>query len=161
MPLWLALAACWIDWTDLDASGAGAVCEGSVEPVLWFRDRDDDGYGDDRDGFTACDPPIGFTSAGGDCDEADPTVNPAAEEACNGRDDDCDYQVDEGGDTWCNDVDLDGHGDAADVIHACARPDGFVPACDDCDDRDLTAFPGAPELTGDGVDNDCDGEVDE
>ena len=161
MPLWLALTACWIDLAELEGSGGGAACAGGDAPVLWFRDTDGDGYGDDRDGFTACEPPIGFSSAGGDCDEADPAVNPAAEEACNGEDDDCDYQVDEGGDTWCNDQDLDGHGDPDDVIHACERPEGFVPTCDDCDDGALTAFPGAPERPGDGIDNDCDGDVDE
>ncbi len=34
-------------------------------------------------------------------------------------------------------------------------------AGDDCDDNDASAFPGATEVCGDNVDNDCDGAVDE
>ncbi len=42
---------------------------------------------------------------------------------------------------------------------ADADADGS-PAGDDCDDNDPSVFPGADELC-DGVDNDCDGAVDE
>ena len=159
--LWVVLTACWIDLNDLDGPGGPGTCADGAPPVLWFRDIDDDGFGDDAQAFTACDPPLGYTSAGGDCDEADAEVSPAAAESCNGLDDDCDFQVDEGGDTWCNDADLDGYGDPEVVIYACDRPAGHVPSCDDCDDTDLTAFPGAPERANDGVDNDCDGSIDE
>ncbi len=37
--------------------------------------------------------------------------------------------------------------------------DGF-PACEDCDDRDDAIHPEAEEVP-DGVDNDCDGRIDE
>ena len=38
--------------------------------------------------------------------------------------------------------------------------DGYTIAEGDCDDQDPYTYPGAPEI-GDGVDNDCDGDVDE
>lgn len=51
-------------------------------------DTTDDPYAqdDDADGFAEYD---------GDCDDGDPTVNPAASDACNGLDDDCDGDLDE------------------------------------------------------------------
>jgi len=45
------------------------------------------------------------------------------------------------------------------AINVDVDGDGF-PACDDCDDGDQDVYPGAPELC-DGVDNDCDDEIDE
>jgi hypothetical protein len=161
MILVISLAACWIDWTDLDGDAPPASCYGGAAPVTWFRDADDDGYGNDAEPFIACDPPNGYAAAGGDCDETDPSVSPAAPEKCNGMDDDCDFQVDEDGDTFCVDVDHDGHGDASEVIHACEVPVGYAPTCDDCDDAAATTHPGASEIPDDGVDNDCDTLVDE
>jgi hypothetical protein len=35
--------------------------------------------------------------------------------------------------------------------------DGLTPFCGDCDDDDANAYPGAPEVCGDGLDQDCDG----
>ena len=74
-----------------------------------------------------------------DCDDRNPRVNPGAVEVADGRDNDCDGDVDEG-------IDQDG--------------DGFTPSAGDCDDTDPTIFPGAVELD-DGRDNDCNGSVDE
>jgi predicted outer membrane repeat protein len=69
----------------------------------------------------------------------------------------------------------DGQGDAGDGSDGADGADGGdgggdgpvdadgdgVAAEDDCDDGDASSFPGAPELEGDGADNDCDGYTDE
>ncbi len=98
-----------------------------------------------------------------DCDDSDPAVGPGAEERCNGIDDDCDGEVDEGVlAAFLVDADGDGFGDPdAALVQACAPPEGHVAADlpGDCDDADPAVFPAAPEAC-DGVDNDCDGEVD-
>jgi len=96
-----------------------------------------------------------------DCNDADASVHPAAEEICNGVDDNCDGQVDEGVmDTWWADRDGDGFGDPAAATEACAAPSDHVSNANDCDDADDSIFPGAPERCN-GVDDDCDVDIDE
>jgi hypothetical protein len=115
------------------------------------------------------DPPVdadgdGFFSDE-DCDDADPAVNPDAQEVCNGVDDDCDGDVDiedpdvQGTSSWPVDSDGDGYGDPSLSADGCSQPEGTADNTDDCDDRDSSVNPGADELC-DGVDNDCDGDVD-
>ena len=85
-------------------------------------------------------------------------------ETCNGVDDDCDTDVDEGASdaiTYYIDYDGDGFGATGPYdVDACAAPAGYVDADGDCDDRSAISFPGADEVC-DQADNDCDGEVDE
>jgi hypothetical protein len=83
----------------------------------------------DSDGFRICE---------GDCDDADASSYPDAEELCDGVDNDCDGSVP------ANENNADG--------------DGFRVCEGDCNDNSLQIYPGAPELC-DGVDNDCDGSV--
>ncbi|MFH1467646.1 MAG: MopE-related protein [Pseudomonadota bacterium] len=54
----------------------------------------------------------------------------------------------------------DGFGDAATSTAACSQPSDFVSDDSDCDDSVDFVFPGAAERC-DGVDDDCDGAVDE
>jgi len=141
-------------------------CDGTVEGL---PDTDGDGYGDAYD-----------------CDPQDPAVRPGAVELANGIDDDCDGTVDEGtewydddGDGWseqdgdCHDGDpavAPGTAELADWIdndcdgdvdegtdHFDDDGDGYTESGGDCDDTSATIGPQVAEVTGNGVDDDCDG----
>ena len=56
------------------------------------------------------------------------------------------------------DTDNDWRGDACD---ADADGDGFTAADGDCADTDRNRYPGRPDTTKNGIDDDCDGSVDE
>ena len=106
----------------------------------------------------------GYTAVEGDCDEGDPRVNPAAIELCDGLDNDCDGDTDEpdaqDATTFYADADGDGFGDASERDTACTQPVGYLLDATDCDDVDPEVNPAATELCN-GVDDDCDGTVDE
>ncbi len=126
----------------------------------WYQDTDRDGWGVDALTQQACAPPNGFAERDGDCDDADPTVHPGAEELCNARDDDCDRVADNGVvSTWYTDADDDGYGVPDDAVESCEPVDGRVEDGTDCDDGDPDTHPGAPEVC-DGDDDDCDGVAD-
>jgi len=61
---------------------------------------------------------------------------------------------------WHADYDGDGHGDPEVVTEGCRRPELHVVGADDCDDANNRIHPGAVEYC-DGIDNDCDGAVDD
>ena len=63
-------------------------------------------------------------------------------------------------DTWYADADGDSFGSSRYPLDACDQPSGYVSDSTDCDDTDADINPGATE-TADGVDEDCDGTVDE
>lgn len=93
-----------------------------------------------------------------DCDEGDASVNPGAVDVCGDSvDNDCDGNVDNGG--GFADTDGDGYGDPASP-GGCSGGGAYVPDNTDCNDGEASAYPGASELD-DGVDQDCDGWVDE
>ena len=96
-----------------------------------------------------------------DCDEGNAAVHAGAAEVCNGIDDNCDGQIDEGvRSVFFADADSDGFGDPATAVELCAAEAGLVTNDDDCDDTSADIFPGATELCN-GIDDDCDVEVDE
>jgi hypothetical protein len=106
-----------------------------------------------------------LASGGGDCDDDNPLVHPnVAEECGDGIDNNCDGAIDNNGigaNNYYADVDGDGHGAAGDGVSACVNPDGYVTVSDDCDDTRADVHPGLGDDSCDGVDNDCDGEIDQ
>jgi hypothetical protein len=146
------------------ADGVDDNCNGRVDESGDYEDYDC-GSDQDGDGFDGW---WGLAGAGvaPDCDDWDPAVGPGVEEVVccrgNGIDDDCDGEVDESDPSA---------GPCACVVDE--DQDGWTWE-DDCDDADPRAHPGPPEYCCpcphqlasdypdcDGVDNDCDGSVDE
>jgi hypothetical protein len=167
------------DCDDLDAGafpGAVEICDGVDQDCdgtadedtgaapTWYEDVDADGFGDSFHSLTQCDRPAGYVPYGGDCDDDNPARNPAASEICNDEDDDCNGVGDENpidGVVWYGDLDGDGFAGERVSVVACQPPDGtWLTTADDCDDLSPSVNPDAVE-TCDGVDQDCDGTVDD
>ena len=133
----------------------------------FFADADGDGHGDAARPTAACDLPDGNAALDDDCDDADARVNPDAPEVCDDADtdEDCDGTADDADPdvdpathtTWYADTDGDTYGDPDSPVDACDTPDAHSDVGGDCDDEDADIHPEADEITGDGVDQDCDG----
>jgi len=151
----------YCDAVDNDCDGR--VDEGAVDATTWYADDDGDTYGDATDSVVDCTQPSSTVADDTDCDDGDSSVNPSADEYCNGIDDDCDGVVDEGAVdaiTWYADMDGDGYGDPTTGVTSCDSPSGYVDVDLDCDDTDPDVYPNAPEVWYDGIDQNCDGRSD-
>jgi uncharacterized protein (TIGR03382 family) len=159
-PLWDAG-----DPTTYDPDGTVRDMGATSGATRWYRDADGDGYGSSQDFVCAPTRPAGYAAEPGDCDDSDPDRYPSNAESCDGLDQDCDDEVDESATDmriWREDADGDGF-QGATRIRSCEPPPGWAADSGeaDCDDADASVYPGAVELCGDGIDQDCDDEVDE
>jgi len=142
-------------------------CDGSIDEgltfVTYYADGDGDTYGNALVSASTCNgAPVGYVVDNTDCNDANAAVNPGATEVCNLIDDDCDGLVDEGVTlTFYADVDGDNYGNAASSIQACSAPIGYVADNTDCNDINISVNPGAAEICGNLIDDNCDGTVDE
>ncbi|MEC8381770.1 MAG: MopE-related protein [Myxococcota bacterium] len=149
----------------IDNNCNGVADENSaLDVVVWFADADNDGFGSPSSVVYACELPEGHVDNPDDCNDNNMSVFPGAEEICNGLDDDCDTEFDEGSPTfsptWYLDSDGDGFGDANVSQQSCYVPSGYVGNFSDCDDSVAEIYPNAPEYC-DNIDNDCDGSIDD
>ena len=98
---------------------------------------------EDGDGYNVC-ATDGDNAKGDDCDDADATVLPGAEELCDLKDNDCEGDIDEGG-PWYPDVDGDSFGGTGSTgVDTCDETTlSYADNDDDCDDSDKKTFPGA------------------
>jgi len=155
------------DGVDNDCDGLIDAADSSVTGLTtYYADDDGDGYGDLSSTTDDCSVPTGYTTDTTDCDDTRSAVNPAATEICDGLDNDCDGYIDDadssvvGLSTFYADADSDGYGDASVDTDACSQPTGYVSGSTDCDDSNSAINPAATEIC-DGVDNDCDGYIDD
>lgn len=139
-------------------------CDGTVDEgvtVSAFVDGDGDGYGTGP-AMMICAGTAGYATRDGDCIDGNSAINPGQPDPCDGVDSDCSGP--ETVVTYYRDADGDGHGSLAMPMTSCSgAPVGFVASSDDCDDSADTGprrYPMAVEVC-DGLDNDCDGDLDE
>ena len=100
-----------------------------ADGLPFYPDADGDGYGT-SDSAGACVLADGLTLVSGDCDDADPTFHPGADESCDGIDRNCDgdASVDPGAGSGCPAAScleaLEARGTASDGAYWLALPSG-------------------------------------
>ncbi len=156
------------DGQEICSDGIDNNCNGIIDTdgedtSLAWLDTDGDGWGDGPPVSYCGTPPAGHATQFGDCDPNDGSVNPDADDICNGIDDNCDSLVDNGADAfWYIDADNDGYGDGTFSLQQCSDPGaGWSANPDDCDDSRATVNPTGAEVCANGADDDCDGTTDD
>jgi predicted CxxxxCH...CXXCH cytochrome family protein len=120
----------------IDNDGDGQIDENLIPPPCWRQ------AGVCADSVQVC---LGVSGwSGPDSSECYGQDYEVAETVCDGLDNDCDGQIDEG-------LGTDADGDGYTAIVSCTG------SADDCRDNDSSVHPGAVEIYDDGIDQNCDG----
>ena len=141
----------------------GVIDTDAVDPITYFQDLDNDGYGSNLNSLTQCDQPVGYVFDDSDCDDVNPYIYPSAQELCNELDDNCNGDIDEnalGSTDYYADLDGDGYGAGA-ANPSCVELTGsYSLNALDCDDTDPNQNPIGTEFCN-GEDDNCNGSIDE
>jgi hypothetical protein len=154
--------------TVTNANGCSATSASVTTNTLplqtYYRDFDNDTYGNPASSIQDCSAPAGYVSNNTDCNDNSNAVHPGATELCNGTDDDCDGTVDEGCTvfTFFRDQDGDTYGDPGNTTTSVnpIPPAGYVTVNGDCNDNNAAIHPGATEICN-GIDDNCNASIDE
>ncbi|HRH53761.1 MAG TPA: MopE-related protein [Chitinophagales bacterium] len=123
-------------------------CNGTADDGLtftnYYADNDGDTYGDPATSISTCDgAPVGYITDNTDCDDDVAVINPTT--------------------VWYADADADGYYTGPGITQ-CVYPgpgyyfDGFAGG-GDCNDADPAINPGATEICGNAIDENCDGYI--
>jgi hypothetical protein len=144
-----------------DCNDADATINPSTK---WYLDLDGDGYYTNVV-ISCTSPGTGYyqtRTGGGDCDDNNALIHPGATEVGDGIDNNCNGFIDEGTTTnFYVDADGDGYGSSNAVVQSLSAPAGYVDNSTDCDDNNAAVNPGAAEICGNGIDDNCNGQIDE
>ncbi len=165
--------------TDEVCNGRDDDCDGAIDedtycaacsggPTMpYYRDADYDGFGDPELSERMCSGvgATGWIDIAGDCDDSSDAINPDAQELCDGLDNDCDGETDEDyreilGDT-CVVFNSEGFCSEFGVV-TCGTPgEMYQLACNSLPVGTTWSIPLSDEMCGNGLDDDCDGVVEE
>ena len=137
--------------------------------IPYYQDSDGDGYGDPNFMILDCNLPSGFVENMDDCDDALITYIDADGDgfgsdimdpcgAPNNLDCNDNTAAIQDSTTYYADIDEDGYGDPNNTLISCNLPAGYITDGTDCNDLDLDIYPGAPDILGNGIDENCDGQ---
>jgi hypothetical protein len=157
--------------SELSGTGTDDCNDGDANENLgqaWYIDVDGDGYGGSSM-VTCIRPSNGYLlselSGTGidDCIDSNAAISPGTTEICDGIDNNCDGSIDEGitFTTYYIDADGDGYGDSNDSgTSFCSNPgSAYRTTNTDCDDSNSAIKPGATEIGGNSIDENCDGNL--
>ena len=126
-----------------DGEAVATVDVDCYPPTNYGIDGDGDGYGDPATRVSVCSgatPPGGYVANATDCNDANPAVHAA----------------------YYQDADADGYGNPfASVCVGTTPPAGYLTSNTDCDDTLSAVHPGASDANCDGIDNNCNGFIDD
>jgi hypothetical protein len=124
----------------------------------FYADTDNDTYGDEVSSIIACTAPAGYVSNNSDCDDTEATVYPGAPELCDGLDNNCNLFNDEGltFTDYYVDSDNDTYGAGASQPFCQDPGAGYSLNALDCDDNNPNINPGATDVLGNAIDENCD-----